>query len=69
MDRRTNDLDETIKRTKDAEKELDDLVKQSKGDLERLDEAEDQVVTPVLGETRDRPKEPPDASRPEDLID
>lgn len=69
MDKRTNDLGQTIKRTEDAEKELDHLVKETKDELERLDQAEDQLVTPVLGKNTDHPKDPPDASRPEDLID
>lgn len=65
---RTTDLDETIKRTEEAEKELASLIKRTKGDLERLVGA-DHIVTGMLGETRDHPKEPPDSSQPEELVD
>jgi hypothetical protein len=69
MKERTKDLDDTIKRTKKAEKKARTLVKRTKADLDRLEEAEDRLVTRVLGQGRDHPKEPPDASQPEDLVD
>lgn len=69
MNERTKDLDDTIQRTQDAEQEMEASVKNAEEGEERLEEAEDHIVTEVLGQTRDHHKEPSGAIKPEGLVD
>jgi hypothetical protein len=69
MKERTKDLNDTIRRTREAEKEAGTLARRARADLDRLEEAEDRMVARVLGATRSHPKAAADASRPEGLVD
>lgn len=69
MDEHTKDLDDTIQRTEGAEQEMDAALKHAEAGEERLEEAEDRIVTQLLGQGRDHSKEAPEAVRPAGLVD